>query len=285
MSLEEIKKGKIRTLYRVTDPAKVGLNVPDAILIEAGDGVSAFDKRLGITIPGKGSLLTQLSAFWFDQTRDIIPNHMVRADDNLMYAKPLMMLPVECIVRGYITGSGWESYKETGTVCGIELPPGLQEAQKLDEPIFTPTTKEDVGVHDRPLAFDEFVSVVGTDDLAEEIRDVSIKLYTFAAQYALERGIIIADMKMEFGIDENGNLVLADEFGTPDCCRFWPVSEYRVGSTPPSYDKQPLRDWLKAHKKEDGTYPAIPEEVIADTRNRYITAYEVLTGKSFSHNP
>lgn len=282
MSLKEIKKGKVRTLYLVPDPTKVGLNVPDAILIEAGDGVSAFDSRLGITIPGKGLLLTQLSAFWFEHTKDIIPNHMVRADDNLMYAKPLMMLPVECIVRGYITGSGWESYQKTGSVCGIELSPGLQEAQKLDEPIFTPTTKEDVGVHDRPLKFDEFVSVVGTDALAEEIRDVSIKLYKFAAQYALKRGIIIADMKMEFGIDENGNLILADEFGTPDCCRFWPVSEYRVGSTPPSYDKQPLRDWLKSHKNEDGTYPTIPDEVIADTRARYVAAYEALTGKKFT---
>lgn len=281
MQLTTIKEGKIRTLYRLDDPTEVGLNVPSAILIKAGDGVSAFDERLGITIPGKGSLLTQLSAFWFNQTKDIIPNHMLRTECNRMYAKPLVMLPVECIVRGYITGSGWESYQKTGSVCGIKLSPGLQEAQKLDKPIFTPTTKEDVGVHDRPLTFEELVSVVGTDALAEEIRDVSIKLYKFAAQYALERGIIIADMKMEFGIDENGNLVLADEFGTPDCCRFWPVSEYRVGSTPPSLDKQPLRDWLKAHKKDDGTYPAIPEEVILDTRSRYITAYEALTGSHF----
>lgn len=281
MQLTTIREGKIRTLYRLVDPTEVGLNVPSTILIKAGDGVSAFDERLGITIPGKGSLLTQLSAFWFNQTKDIIPNHMLRTECNRMYAKPLVMLPVECIVRGYITGSGWESYQKTGSVCGIELPPGLQEAEKLAEPIFTPTTKEDVGVHDRPLTFEELVSVVGTDALAEEIRDVSIKLYKFAAQYALERGIIIADMKMEFGIDENGNLVLADEFGTPDCCRFWPVSEYRVGSTPPSLDKQPLRDWLKAHKKDDGTYPAIPEEVILDTRSRYITAYEALTGSHF----
>lgn len=281
MSLEKIKAGKVRTLYRVTDPTEVGLKDTDAILIEAGDGVSAFDSRLGITIPGKGSLLTQLSAFWFDQTKDIIPNHMLRTEGNRMYAKSLVMLPVECIVRGYITGSGWESYKETGTVCGITLPSGLQEAQKLDEPIFTPTTKEDVGVHDRPLVFDEFVSVVGTDKLAEEIRDVSIQLYKFAADYAWEHGIIIADMKMEFGIDDNGNLVLADEFGTPDCCRFWPVSNYRVGSTPPSLDKQPLRDWLKAHKKDDGTYPAIPQEVIEDTRARYVSAYEALTGSHF----
>ena len=282
MSLEKIKKGKIRTLYRVTDPTEVGLGVPDAILIEAGDGVSAFDSRLGITIPDKGALLTKMSAFWFNQTKNIIPNHMLRADGNKMYAKSLVMLPVECIVRGYITGSGWESYQKTGSVCGIALPSGLQEAQKLDEPIFTPTTKEDVGVHDRPLTFEELVSVVGTDVLAEEIRDVSIKLYKFAAQYALERGIIIADMKMEFGLDENGNLILADEFGTPDCCRFWPVDKYQIGSTPPSYDKQPLRDWLKAHKNEDGTYPTIPEEVIADTRARYVAAYEALTGKKFT---
>ena len=282
MQLTTIREGKIRTLYRLVDPTEVGLNVPSAILIKAGDGVSAFDERLGITIPGKGSLLTQLSAFWFNQTKDIIPNHMLRTECNRMYAKPLVMLPVECIVRGYITGSGWESYQKTGSVCGIELPPGLQEAEKLAEPIFTPTTKEDVGVHDRPLTFEELVSVVGTDALAEEIRDVSIKLYKFAAQYALERGIIIADMKMEFGFDANGNLVLADEFGTPDCCRFWPVSNYRVGSTPPSYDKQPLRDWLKANKNADGTYPTIPEEVIADTRARYVAAYEALTGKSFT---
>ena len=282
MSLEEIKKGKIRTLYRVTDPAKVGLDVPDAILIEAGNGVSAFDSRLGITIPGKGELLTQLSAFWFDQTKGIIPNHMLRVYGNRMYAKPLVMLPVECIVRGYITGSGWESYQKTGSVCGIELPPGLQEAEKLAEPIFTPTTKEDVGVHDRPLEFEMFSGVVGSTDLANEIRDTSIELYKFAADYALKHGIIIADMKMEFGLDEKCNLVLADEFGTPDCCRFWPVSEYRVGSTPPSYDKQPLRDWLKAHKNADGTYPAIPEEVILDTRDRYIAAYEALTGRRFT---
>jgi phosphoribosylaminoimidazole-succinocarboxamide synthase len=282
MQLTTIKEGKIRTLSRLDDPTEVGLNVPAAILIKAGDGVSAFDQRLGITIPDKGVLLTQMSAFWFEHTKDIIPNHMIRADGNQMYAKPLMMLPVECIVRGYITGSGWESYQKTGSVCGIALPSGLQEAQKLDEPIFTPTTKEDVGVHDRPLTFEELVSVVGTDALAEEIRDVSIKLYKFAAQYALERGIIIADMKMEFGIDENGNLVLADEFGTPDCCRFWPVSEYQVGSTPPSLDKQPLRNWLKGHKNADGTYPAIPQEVINDTRARYIKAYESLTGKSFT---
>lgn len=275
MQLTTIKEGKIRTLYQLDDPTEIGLNVPAAILIKAGDRVSAFDRRLGITIPGKGLLLTQLSAFWFEQTKHIIPNHMLRAEGNRMYAKPLMMLPVECIVRGYITGSGWESYKETGTVCGIELPPGLQEAQKLDEPIFTPTTKEDVGVHDRPLEFAEFSEVVGSTDLANEIRDTSIELYKFAAEYALERGIIIADMKMEFGLDENVNLVLADEFGTPDCCRFWPVSEYGVGSTPPSYDKQLLRDWLKAHT-------AIPQEVINDTRARYIKAYESLTGKRFT---
>lgn len=282
MSLEEIKKGKIRTLYRVTDPAKVGLDVPDAILIEAGNGVSAFDSRLGITIPGKGELLTQMSAFWFEHTKDICPNHMLRVYGNRMYAKPLEMIPVECIVRGYITGSGWESYQKTGSVCGIELPPGLQESQKLDEPIFTPTTKEDVGVHDRPLTFEEFSGKVGSTDQANKIRNTSIELYKFAANHALKQGIIIADMKMEFGLDENRNMILADEFGTPDCCRFWPVEFYRVGSTPPSYDKQPLRDWLKGHKNADGTYPAIPQEVINDTRARYINAYESLTGKRFT---
>ena len=282
MQLTTIRKGKIRTLYRLDAPKEVGLDVTDGILIETGNGVSAFDERLGITIPDKGVLLTQMSAFWFEKTKHISANHMLRAEGNLMYAESLVMLPVECIVRGYITGSGWESYQKTGSVCGIKLSPGLQEAQKLAKPIFTPTTKEDVGVHDRPLDFEEFSGIVGSTDLANEIRDVSIQLYEYAAEYAMKHGIIIADMKMEFGLNPDCKLILADEFGTPDCCRFWPVSNYRVGSTPPSYDKQPLRDWLKEHENPDGTYPTIPEEVIADTRARYVAAYEALTGKSFT---
>lgn len=282
------KSGKVREVY----------DAGDSIIMVATDRISAFDHILKNQITKKGAILTQMSKFWFDLTKDIIPNHMISVDNadmpeffqqeqfagNSMKCKKLTMIPMECIVRGYITGSGWESYKENGTVCGIQLPEGLQESQKLPEPIFTPSTKAELGDHDENVSLEQGAAVLDKTfpgkgmEYAKKIRDYTLALYKKCADYALSRGIIIADTKFEFGLDEEGNIVLGDEMLTPDSSRFWPLEGYKPGQSQPSYDKQFVRDWLKANPDSDFL---LPQDVIDKTIEKYEEAYEMLTGKKF----
>ena len=291
MSVQEmkpIKEGKVREIY----------DNGDTLIMVATDRISCFDVILDNTVTKKGTVLTQMSKFWFDMTEDVIPNHMVSADvkdmpeffrqpkcdGNSMMCKKLNMLPIECIVRGYITGSGWESYKKTGEICGIKLPEGLQESQKLAEPIFTPSTKAEIGDHDENISVEQSIEILEKlypgrgKEYALKLRDYTIAIYKKCAAYALERGIIIADTKFEFGLDENGEVVLGDEMITPDCSRFWPLEGYKVGQGQPSYDKQFVRDWLSANP--DAGYE-LPQDVIDKTIGKYIEAYELLTGQKF----
>lgn len=282
--MKKISSGKVREIYEVDE---------DKLLLVVSDRISAFDVILPAMIPNKGQVLNQISEFWFDLVKDIIPNHIISTDlkdfpaefqtkefeGRSMLVKKLKMLPVECIVRGYITGSGWSSYKKEGTVCGIKLPEGLQESEKLPEPIFTPTTKAQEG-HDENISFDEVCELIG-EDLAKEVRQKTIDVYKKCAEYALSKGIIIADTKFEFGIDENGNLVLADEVLTPDSSRFWPAKDYEIGRGQKSFDKQYMRDWLKETGWDAQNPTPIPEDVISTTRAKYIEAYEMLTDKKF----
>ena len=280
-----VKEGKVREIY----------DIGDQLIMVATDRISAFDVILKNKIVKKGTVLTQMSRFWFDLTRDIIPNHMIsvdvndmpeyfrqeRFDGNSMLCRKLTMLPIECIVRGYITGSGWESYKKNGTVCGISLPEGLRECDKLPEPIYTPSTKAEIGDHDENISFERSVEVLEKQfpghgqEYAEIIRDATIALYKKCADYALSKGIIIADTKFEFGLDENGRVVLGDEMLTPDSSRFWPAEGYEPGHGQPSFDKQFVRDWLKANP--DSGYK-LPQEVIDKTIDKYEEAYTLLTG-------
>ena len=282
------KSGKVREMY----------DVGDSIIMVATDRISAFDHILKNMIVKKGTVLTQISKFWFDLTKDIVPNHMISVDTkdmpeffqkpeftgNSMKCQKLNMLPVECIVRGYITGSGWESYKKTGEICGIKLPEGLQESEKLAEPIFTPSTKAEIGDHDENISVEQSIEILEKlypgrgKEYALKLRDYTIAIYKKCAAYALERGIIIADTKFEFGLDENGEVVLGDEMITPDCSRFWPLEGYKVGQGQPSYDKQFVRDWLSANP--DAGYE-LPQDVIDKTIAKYIEAYELLTGEKF----
>lgn len=282
--MQQIGKGKVRDIY----------DVGDKLVLVTSDRISAFDVVLPSVIPWKGEILNKLSAFWFDFTKDIIPNHMIsimNADmpeefrskefqGRCMLVKKLKMLPIECIVRGYITGSGWESYKKNGAVCGIKLPEGLQESEKLPEPIYTPTTKAEEG-HDQHISFEQTVELVG-EELATQLRDKSIEIYKKCAEYALAKGIIIADTKFEFGVDEEGNLILADEVLTPDSSRFWPADEYEVGRGQKSFDKQFIRDWLKnSGWDKNPPAPELPKKVIYFTIDNYIEAFEKLTGIEF----
>ena len=282
-----VKEGKVREIY----------DIGDSLIMVATDRISAFDVILKNTITKKGTVLTQMSRFWFDYTKDIVPNHMLsvdvadmpeyfrqeRFDGNSMLCRKLQMLPIECIVRGYITGSGWESYKKNGTVCGITLPEGLQECAQLPEPIYTPSTKAELGDHDENISFEQSIVVLEKEypghgqEYAEKIRDCTIGLYRACADYARSRGIIIADTKFEFGLDENGNVVLADEMLTPDSSRFWPADGYEPGHGQPSFDKQFVRDWLKAHPDSDYN---LPQDIIDKTIEKYKEAYELLTGKA-----
>lgn len=286
--LKPMKEGKVREVY----------DNGDSIIMVATDRISAFDVILKNKIVGKGAILTQMSKFWFDFTKDIIPNHMISIDvndmpeffhkeeytGNSMKCKKLEMLPIECIVRGYITGTGWASYKENGTVCGIQLPDGLVESDQLPEPIYTPTTKADLGDHDEHVTFEETVDILEKkfpgrgEELAKALRDNTIAIYKKCAAYARERGIIIADTKFEFGLDENGTLVLGDEVLTPDSSRFWPVEGYEPGKSQPSFDKQFVRDWLKANPDSDYL---LPDDVIEKTIEKYKEAFELLTGSKF----
>ena len=286
--LKPMKEGKVREVY----------DNGDSIIMVATDRISAFDVILKNKIVNKGAILTQMSKFWFDFTKDIIPNHMISIDvndmpeffrkeeytGNSMKCKKLEMLPIECIVRGYITGTGWASYKENGTVCGIKLPDGLVESDQLPEPIYTPTTKADLGDHDEHVTFEETVDILEKkfpgrgEKLAKALRDNTIAIYKKCAAYARERGIIIADTKFEFGLDEQGNLVLGDEVLTPDSSRFWPVEGYEPGKSQPSFDKQFVRDWLKANPDSDYL---LPDDVIEKTIEKYKEAFELLTGSKF----
>jgi phosphoribosylaminoimidazole-succinocarboxamide synthase len=281
------KSGKVREVYEADG----------RIIMVATDRISAFDHILKNKITDKGAVLTQMSKFWFDFTKDILPNHMLSVDNadmpeffqqeefkgNTMLCKKLHMIPMECIVRGYITGSGWESYKENGTICGIKLPEGLQESEKLPEPIFTPSTKAELGDHDENVSLEQGAKVLEKEfpghgmEYAEKIRDYTIAIYKKCAEYALTKGIIIADTKFEFGVDEEGNIVLGDEVLTPDSSRFWPLEGYEPGHSQPSYDKQFVRDWLKANPDSDYL---LPQDVIDRTIEKYEEAYTLLTGKT-----
>jgi phosphoribosylaminoimidazole-succinocarboxamide synthase len=278
--LSLIASGKVREIY----------DLGDELLIVASNRISTYDVVHPTPIPDKGSVLTGLSTFWFERTGEIVPNHLLPVSDEVpqeargcgMVVRKLEMLPVECVARGYITGSGWKDYQRTGAVCGIELPAGLRESEHLPEPIFTPTTKANVG-HDEAIDFDEVVELVGDRALAERLRDISIAVYNHAADHARERGILLADTKFEFGLDPDGALTLGDELCTPDSSRFWPADEYKPGRGQPSFDKQFVRDWASS-TGWDRTPPAppIPEDVVARTREKYVEAYERITGEPFS---
>ncbi len=278
-------RGKVRDIY----------DAGDNLLMVATDRLSAFDYILPDEIPYKGEVLNRISAFWFDKFADIVPNHMVTIDaeqfpeefaeyrsylsGRAMLVKKAEPIMIECIVRGYLTGSGKKTYDQDGTVCGIKLPAGLVEASKLPEPLFTPSTKAAIGDHDENISYERCVEIVG-EDIASQIRDLSLKIYTAAADYAATRGIIIADTKFEFGIID-GKVTLIDECLTPDSSRFWPAAEYEEGKVQGSYDKQYVRDWLKANWDMTGDAPHLPAEVIEGTSARYREAYELLTGTAF----
>jgi phosphoribosylaminoimidazole-succinocarboxamide synthase len=273
--------GKVRDIYAVGE---------DRLLLVASDRISTYDVVHPTPIPDKGRVLTGLSAFWFDRTREICANHLVSFTEvpeqwrgRAMLVERLEMLPVECVVRGYITGSGWKDYLATSTVCGIPLPEGLEESDQLPEPIFTPATKADVGDHDENVDFDRAAEIVGDRALLEEVRRLSIELYTFGAAHAAEHGIILADTKFEFGRRADGTIVLADEVLTPDSSRFWPAQGYTPGRSQPSFDKQYVRDWA-ADSGWDKTPPAppLPTKVVDRTRALYCEAYERIAGERFS---
>ncbi len=288
MSVQEwkpIKEGKVREIY----------DNGDSLIMVATDRISCFDVILNNTVTGKGTVLTQMSKFWFDMTSDILPNHMISVDvqdmpeffrqpefaGNSMMCRKLRMLPIECIVRGYITGSGWESYTKTQTVCGIRLPGGLKESAKLPEPIYTPSTKAELGGHDENISYEASVDYLEERfpgrgrDYAAKLRDYTLALYKKCADYALKRGIIIADTKFEFGLDEEGRIVLGDEMLTPDSSRFWPAEGYEEGHGQPSFDKQFARDWLKANPGHNWT---LPQDIVEKTIGKYLQGYELLTG-------
>lgn len=282
LSLKKIYSGKVRDLYEIDDKR---------MLMVATDRLSAFDVILAEPIPEKGKILTAISNFWFDKLKGLIPNHftgdkvedVVPADElplvegRAVVAKRLKPVAVEAIVRGYIVGSGWKEYQRSGTVCGIQLPAGLKEAAKLPQPIFTPSTKAAVGDHDENISFEQCEAIIGKE-LAAQVRDVSIALYSAAVEYAATRGIIIADTKFEFGLDENGTLTLMDEVLTPDSSRFWPADSYEEGNNPPSFDKQFVRDWLESTGwNKQPPAPAVPAEVAQKTADKYREALTRLT--------
>ena len=289
MSVQEfkpIKEGKVREIY----------DIGENLVMVATDRISCFDVILKNRVDKKGAVLTQMSKFWFDMTKDILPNHMIstdvkdmpeffrqeRFDGNSMLCRKLNILPIECIVRGYITGSGWASYQKDGTVFVIRLPEGLQESDRLPEPIYTPSTKAEIGEHDENISFEQSVDYLEERfpgkgaEYAAKLRDYTLMLYEKCAEYALKRGITIADTKFEFGLDEAGNIVLGDEMLTPDSSRFWPAEGYEPGHGQPSFDKQFARDWLKANPGNDWT---LPQDIVDKTIRKYLQGYELLTGK------
>ena len=279
-------QGKVRDMY----------DLGDHLLVVATDRISAYDYILPDEIPNKGKVLNQLSVFWFDLLKDVIENHLISTDvadlpekfkpyeeyldGRFMLVRRCTMYPIECIVRGYLTGSGLKEYEKSGTVCGIKLPAGLQNGSKIPETIFTPSTKADLGDHDENIDFATMARIVG-DEAATDLRDAAIKVYEIAAAHAAEHGIIIADTKFEFGTID-GKLILADEVLTPDSSRFWPADEYKVGQEQPSFDKQYVRNWLTANWDRTGNPPHMPADVIAKTSEKYIAAYEKITGTKFN---
>lgn len=279
-------RGKVRDIY----------DAGENLLMVATDRISAFDFILPDEIPFKGEVLNRISAFWFDKFADIVPNHLVSIDPadfpeefaeyrdylagRAMLVKKAQTIPIECIVRGYLTGSGKKTYDENGTVCGIQLPEGLTEASKLPEPLFTPSTKAEIGDHDENISFERCCEIVG-EDIATQIRDLSLKIYKAAAEYAATRGIIIADTKFEFGVID-GKVTLIDECLTPDSSRFWPAASYEEGKIQPSYDKQFVRNWLKANWDMTGETPHLPAAVIDGTSERYREAFQIITGSQFT---
>ncbi len=282
-----VKEGKVREIY----------DLGENLLMVATDRISAFDVILNNQITDKGKILTQMSKFWFDLTKDVIPNDLVSVDTKDMpeffrneqfegrstLCKKLTMIPIECIVRGYITGSGWENYKKDGTICGLKLPEGLKECEKLPEPLYTPSTKADLGDHDENINFEQSIAVLEKafpghgEEIATKIKDATIAVYKKCADYALSRGIIIADTKFEFGLDEQGNVVLADEVLTPDSSRFWRLEGYEAGKGQASFDKQFVRNWLKANPDNNDT---LPQEIVDKTIALYKEAYTMLTGET-----
>jgi phosphoribosylaminoimidazole-succinocarboxamide synthase len=270
--------GKVREIYEWEDD----------LLMVASDRISIYDVVMPTPIPDKGKVLNRISEFWFELTGDIVPNHFISSDvpeevaERAMRVRRLEMYPVECVVRGYITGSGWKEYKSGGAVCGIELPENLLESDKLPEPIFTPATKADIGDHDENVDFDRAAEIVGDRGLMEELRRISIEVYRRGAEHAAERGIILADTKFEFGRDENDRIVLADEVLTPDSSRFWPADRWEPGKTPPSFDKQFVRDWATGSGwDKQPPAPEVPADVVEQTRAKYVEAYERVTERSF----
>ncbi len=286
--LKLMNRGKVRDIY----------DLGDSLLIVASDRISAFDVVMPVPIPDKGKILTQISDFWLHHLSGVIENHLISADvsefpsvcrpyasvlsGRTMWVKKARVLPIECIVRGYLAGSGWNDYRKTGRVCGIALPSGMKEAQQLPQPIFTPSTKAQPGLHDENISFERMIDTIGAD-MARRVRDVTIEIYLKAADYAGKRGIILADTKFEFGIMD-GRLILVDEVLTPDSSRFWPADRYQIGTSPESFDKQYLRDYLieSGWKKTDAA-PALPAVVVENTRKRYLEALERLTGKALAN--
>jgi len=282
------KSGKVREMY----------DLGDSIIMVASNRISCFDVILNNIVPRKGEVLNRMSKFWFDFTEDIVPNQLISMDNkdmpeffqqpdfmgNSVKVKKLEMLPVECIVRGYITGSGWVNYQKTGEVCGIKLPEGLKECQKLPEPIYTPSTKAEIGDHDENISYEESIAFLEKqfpgkgEEYATKLKEYTLAIYKKCADYAWEKGVIIADTKFEFGLDEKGNVVLGDEILTPDNSRFWPREGYEIGHDQPSFDKQFARNWLKANEGHNWT---LPEEIVDKTIGKYVEIYELLTGDKF----
>ncbi len=280
LDLPLLSSGKVREVYQLDDD----------LLIVASDRISTYDVIHPTPIPGKGAVLTGLSEFWFERTGAIVPNHLISVTDGVpdevrgraMIARRLEMLPIECVVRGYITGSGWSDYQRSGSVSGIELPEGLEESQQLPEPLFTPSTKAEVG-HDEAISFEQAAELVGDRSLTERVRDAAIELYRFAADYARQRGVILADTKFEFGLDSDGQLTVGDEVLTPDSSRYWPLEGYEVGHGQPSFDKQFARDWATASGwDKSAPAPALPEDVVEGTAARYGESYQLITGEPLS---
>jgi phosphoribosylaminoimidazole-succinocarboxamide synthase len=280
-ALKDLKlhsSGKVREIYEWDDD----------LLLVASDRISVFDVVLPTPIPDKGKVLNRMSEFWFETTGDIVPNHFLSIDvpeevtDRAMRVRKLEMYPVECVVRGYLSGSGWKEYRESRSVCGIELPDGLLESDRLPEPIFTPTTKGEIGEHDEAIDFDRAAELVGDRALMEELRRISIEVYKRGAKHAAARGIILADTKFEFGSHAGAEIVLADEVLTPDSSRFWPADRYEPGRGQPSFDKQPVRDWAgETGWDHSPPGPELPPDVVEQTRARYVEAYERITERSF----
>src|SRR5215216_4112130 len=273
-----LSSGKVREIYEWEGD----------LLMVASDRISTYDVVMPTPIPDKGKVLNRMSVFWFGLTEDLVPNHFISEDvpeevaERAMRVRKLEMYPVECVVRGYLSGSGWKEYKEEGAVCGIELPSGLVESDQLPEPIFTPSTKADVGAHDENVDFDRAAEIVGDRALMEELRRISIEVYKRGTQHAAERGIILADTKFEFGSHAGAEIVLADEVLTPDSSRFWPAASYQPGATPPSFDKQFVRDWAtESGWDKKPPAPELPADVVEQTRAKYVEAYERISGETF----